>query len=913
MKKRYLIFCFIVGNFVVSAQERYKVIGVVKDQISKENILHAQIKIEGVSAYSFKTLDEKFELTIKRPGNYILSIMAPEYVGKRIPILIETTGLDLGTLYMERDITFEKGDNVIMLTEADIEDERTASFPSGMLQATKDVFLNRAAFDFGQAFFRVRGYGSENGMVLLNGMPMNKIFNGRPQWNNWGGLNDVTRNQEFTHGLVASDYSFGRILGTTNIDTRASGFRKGLRVSTSASNRTYAGRLMATYSSGWQRNGFAYSISASRRWAKEGYMDGTLYDAYSFFAAMEYRVNEKNSFNATAVLAANRRGKSSAITEEVFGIVGRHYNPYWGYQNGEIRNSRERKILEPIGMLNHFYRSERLSVNTGVSYQFGTLEQSRLGYFNAPNPDPTYYRYLPSYYINSPIGANFISANMAREGLIQNPQLSWSKVYGANAILALNGKAAYLFYKDVTDEKQFQFNSIANYRINDRLKVSFGGNYRNIESDNYAGINDLLGAQFHEDKDPFSETNNDMEGELNKVSGDKFNYFYKLNSSVMEGFLQAELRSLKWEGFVAANLSVTDYQRDGKFKNQRYLENSLGKSDALNFSNFGGKAGVTYKLNGRHWMVLHGAYMTKAPLLQNVFINPRENNQTVDNLQNEHIATTDFNYYMRLPNVTARLSGFYTRFQNTTDINFFFVDAGVGSDFVQEVITDLDKLHMGTELGLEYQVSAAVKLTMVSAIGKYLYASDPLVSINFDTAGTQEDIINPLGSVDLGNAKIKDYKLGQGPQKAMAFGVEYRDPKYWWVAATTNYLTNNYAGISTITRTKSFYLDPETGRPFPEATEENVQKLLAQQKLDDIYLLNVIGGKSWLRKGTYISVFASVSNVFDAVFRTGGYEQSRNGNFGQWQQDNLSGSPSFAPKYWYGYGRSYFLNFAISF
>jgi hypothetical protein len=75
----------------------------------------------------------------------------------------------------------------------------------------------------------------------------------------------------------------------------------------------------------------------------------------------------------------------------------------------------------------------------------------------------------------------------------------------------------------------------------------------------------------------------------------------------------------------------------------------------------------------------------------------------------------------------------------------------------------------------------------------------------------------------------------------------------------------------------------------------------------------LIGGKSWLKTGKYISVFASVNNVFDTVFRTGGFEQSRNGNFGQLQQDNLSGNPSFAPRYWYGFGRTFFLNVAISF
>ena len=152
-------------------------------------------------------------------------------------------------------IDFKELDNpyieltLITLTDSDLLEDESISMTSGMLQATKDIFLNRAAFDFGQAFFRVRGYGAENGIILLNGIPMNKLGDGRPQWNNWGGLNDVTRNQVFSHGLQASDYSFGGILGTTNISTRPSSFRKGIRLSSSASNRTYAGRLMATYSS----------------------------------------------------------------------------------------------------------------------------------------------------------------------------------------------------------------------------------------------------------------------------------------------------------------------------------------------------------------------------------------------------------------------------------------------------------------------------------------------------------------------------------------------------------------------------------------------------------------------------------------------------------------------------------------
>ena len=267
------------------------------------------------------------------------------------------------------------------------------------------------------------------------------MYDGRPQWNNWGGLNDVIRNQQFTNGLEASDFTFGGILGNTNIDTRPSGLRPGIRLSSSVSNRTYARRLMATYNSGLKKNGIAYILSSSRRWAKQGYIDGTLYDAFSLFGGLEYRLNEQNSLNFTGIFASNRRGRSSAITEEIFELVGNQYNPYWGEQNGKIRNSRERKIVEPILMLNHFYESEKFNLNTGVSYQFGTNMRSRLGYYNAPNPDPTYYRYLPSFYVNSPIGANFVSANLAREGFLENPQMKWGNIYSANS----HGKSGLCF------------------------------------------------------------------------------------------------------------------------------------------------------------------------------------------------------------------------------------------------------------------------------------------------------------------------------------------------------------------------------------------------------------------------------------------------------------------------------------
>ena len=799
------------GCYELKAQETFLIKGEVINDLSKGPLADAIVAIEGTNVSSNTSALGVFELNLRLQGDFILNISLADFNTKRIPISMEDRDLDLGSIYLERDISVEQTDNLITLTDSELFDDEVSSNTSGLLQATRDVFLNRAAFDFGQAFFRVRGYDSQNGRLSINGIPMNKMFDGRPQWNNWGGLNDVIRNQQFTNGLETSDFTFGGILGNTNIDTRPSGLRSGTRLSSSVSNRTYAGRLMATYNSGLNKNGLAYIVSGSRRWAKQGFIDGTLYDAFSLFGALEYRFNERNSINFTGIFASNRRGRSSAITEEVFELAGNKYNPYWGEQNGDIRNSRERKIAQPILMLNHFYESEKFSLNTGVAYQFGINTRSRLGYYNAPNPDPTYYRYLPSFYINSPIGANFISANQAKDGFLENPQMNWEKIYSANS----TEKAAYVLYDDAADDVQLIFNSTGNLSLNERLQADFGLTYKNLSSENYSKIHDLMGAEFHEDVDPFSNTLNDVGGNVQKKEGDIFNYNYTIDASRFDAFAQIRYEQDKWNVFLSGSFSNTNYQRNGLFQNQRFFDDSLGKSDIVQFSNFGIKAGFTYKLTGRHWLTAHGAYLTRPPVLQNVFINPRENNQVVSEIQSETVSTADLNYYIRLPKLTGRLTSFYSRFDNTTDINFFFVDAGVGSDFVQEVLTDLDKLHMGIELGLEYQLSSAVKLTAVASIGKHVYDSDPSVSINFDTAGAEEDLINPDGNIDLGVAKIKDYRLAQGPQQALALGIEYRDPKYWWVAATANYLADNYANISTITRTESFYLDPETGLPFP--------------------------------------------------------------------------------------------------
>ncbi|MCL6274048.1 TonB-dependent receptor [Muricauda sp. 2012CJ35-5] len=896
---------------VVHGQTDSKITGYVLNAANNA-IPNAFVQISGTSHKYFVNELGQFTFSTSLTGKQLLQIEAIDYQPKTFELILDGTPKDLGQLILYQDMALENSENLILLSDNELsDDEDLISGSMGLLQSTRDVFLTRAAFDFGQAFFKVRGYDSRNGIVMINGLPMNKALDGRPQWNNWGGLNDVFRNQTYSNGLEINSYAFGGILGNTNINLRPSKFRPGFRLSTSASNRTYKNRVMATYNSGQNDSGFSYSISTSRRWAQSGYVDGTLYDAYSLFGAIEYQISDSNSIVFGAFNAKNRRGRSPALTEEVAQLMGTQYNSYWGKQQGTIRNSREREINEPLFLASHFFQSDKLRWITGVYYQIGQTAKSRLGYYDAPNPDPTYYKYLPSYHINNSISADFNNANLAERSLVNDPQLNWEELYKANNN-SIDGKASYLLYDDISAEKRAVAATSFHLSLPSNWALGFGAGLAQSRMENYARISDMLGAQYHLDEDPFTETYNNLRSETPAGYGNKIGYHYKLDYNDLNGFVQIQYDSSRFNMYSAASISSIEVKREGMFQNERFLENSFGDSETIKLPGFNVKGGARFFITGRHWFSLNASQLKRNPTPQNLFVNPRENNLVNPEITNELATSIDLNYFFSLPDFRGRVSSFFTRFQHTSDINFFFVDSGLGSDFVQEVLTGVDKLHKGIEWGLEYQASNQVKLTLVGNIGNYAYASNPNVEIYFDTAGEVDDLINTEGDADLGLANLKGLRLAQGPQTALAFGVEYRSPKYWWIGTTANLLDHNYANLSTIKRTQSFALDPETGQNASTASHDNVNQLLGQEKLDEIHLLNLVGGKSWLINKKYISAFVSINNLFDSTYRSGGYEQSRNGNYNQMVQDNLSGSPSFGPKYWYGYGRTYFLNLAIN-
>jgi len=750
--------------------------------------------------------------------------------------------------------------------------------------------------------FRVRGFDSENGTVLLNGIPMNKLYGGRPQWSNWGGLNDATRNQELTNGLAPSNYTFGGVLGTTNISTRASEYRPGTRITASGSNKSYTGRLMVTHSSG-VHNKFAYTVSASRRAATEGYNEGSFYDANSVFAAIEYMPNNKHSLNLTAIYTPNRRGKSSPNTQEVYDLNGEKYNAYWGNQDGDKRNSRVKEVEEPIIMLSHIWNpNEKTTLNTSVGYQFGKIGNSRLGYWNAPNPDPTYYRNLPSYYLRDfPMQPEQADAVATRFKTDENySQINWENLYRTNLE---NGNSLYYLYEDRNDDKQLSLNSVLAREINENITLNLGFSYRDLTSKNYANMLDLLGGSHYNDIDQYNDTQNALNASSVINKGDKFQYNYNLTAETYDIFTQLQFSYDKVDFYLAGNASNTSYQREGLYQNELYLNNSYGKGEKINFDNGSVKGGFTYKISGRHLLDFNAGYISKAPTLRNTYTNSRVNQDIVLGIKSETVKTADASYVLRTPKVKARLTGYYATFDDGIDISRYF-DQSLG-EFVSEVLTGVSKKHFGGELGIEYQITPTIKAIGAAAVGQYTYDNNPLSYYTSDESLLEQ--AEPVTSY------LKNYKLPGTPQRAYSLGLEYRDPNYWWVGVNANHLSNTYIDISSGLRTDRFYTNPETNQPFDGVTQQDIDTSLKQEKFDDYMLFNLVGGKSWRVKNKYIGFFASVNNVLGASYKTGGFEQGRNGNYQLLSEDQAREKPLFGSKYWYGYGRTFYLNVYVSF
>ena len=858
-----------------------------------------------------------FNLT-KFTGSVAVMLFFALPLAAQVPVKTVTGNADTTVLEQLKE---DVGDNipVISIDENDGQDGSAQNI-SSMLSAGRDPFFNAAAFKFNAVRFRIRGYDADLFSTYMNGVPMENLDNGFTPFGLWGGLNDVLRNRDIALGLKAIPYSFGDVGGLTYMDSRASYQRKQTSINYAISNRNYVHRFMFTHSTGLNKKGWAFSFSGSRRWADEGFADGTYYDGWSFFAGVDKRLNDRHLLSFVAFATPTENGRQGSSVQELRDLSGDNfYNPFWGYQNGRKRNSSIARSFQPIGILTHDWKiNDKTSLLTAASITAGKRSTTALDWYNAADPRPDYYRYLPSYQEDPVIREQSYNA---MKNDVNLRQINWDKLYNANyasreTINNVNGiagnsvtgkRSRYILEERIINTTRFNFNSTLNTSIKDNISFSAGITYQQQDNHYYKEVEDLLGGEFYVDINQFAERDfpsnstanqNDLNNPNRIVKeGDRFGYNYNINIKKGSVWMQTVFKFRKLDIFVATEHSYTSFYRKGNVRSGLFPDNSYGKSTTYNFYNSSIKGGVTYKLNGRNYFYANGLYMSRAPFFENAFIAPRTRDFVQENLKSEEIGSVEGGYVMNAPRLKIRANGYYTVIKNQLNVLTFYDD--VFQNFVNYAISNIGRVHAGAEFGFEAKVYKGLSVVAAAAISDLRYNTRQRATVTADNSPTTLARNITVYS--------KNFFVPT-PQNAYTIGLDYRSQKFWFVNLNFNYFDKMYLDFNPIRRTANAV----NGVPEGSALWNEI---LDQTELPSQYTLDLFAGYSLLlnrkmkelKKRTFLQFNVGINNILNNEnIVSGGFEQLR---FDA-AEKNVN---KFPDRRFYAYGLNFFASMGLRF
>ena len=901
--------------------------GVVVSREGRQPIGNVAISIDGVAVNTTTNQDGEFIIEGLEPGQYLLTFTAPEFEDLSLMVRVKELVHDMQQVVMIPAHVVEVDDSAFAELDTDVESAGDMQSMPGALSASKDLFNNIASYRFSEMRFNVRGYDSQYQDVYLNGIRFNDALTSYGPWSLWSGLNDATRNQEMTSGLQMSDYGLGGVAGTTNINARASQLRKGFRASVVNSTQLYRFRVMLSYASGQLDNGWSYGFSLSTRQGGNGYVDGVYYNAYGYFASAEKVFNSRHRLSATILGAPTQRGAQQASTQEAYDLWGdNYYNPNVGMQNGEMRNSRVRRMHEPIAMLNYNWQiSENTNLVVATSLRFGKNGYSALTWWKGEDPRPDYYRRLPSYYgdrlarrtmlnnfaENNDLTLPFTDTDLDTDKMKYVEYLqNWNGYIDFDALIQDNKmgdkdsrygeghRSIAMIEERHTDQLDYNFAAQLNHVFRGGSKLTAGLRARVNRTEYYSEVKDLLGGDYWLDIDKFAERDfgsNDLAYQNNMAyyrehgqaqavkEGDKYNYDYYAH--VRQGQLWAmyEVAAGGFSANIGAEVGFSSMWRQGLWEKGLFLnanagddrgKTSFGNSDKINHLTYRGKVNLRYQFNGSHSLELNGIIMQGAPNFNNAFVSARTRNQITPGLTAEKTCGFDFTYNLNTPWIRARLSAYYTQMMDQSKVISFYDDTQ--GSFTNFAMSGIDKRYMGVELGFSVPIAWGLSLQGAVSVGDYIYTSNPKFTQMIDNSAT--DVVHST-------VNWKGMKVESTPQTAINVGFNFKGPKNWYASLDFNYYDHLYLSMNPMYRTEYLaneikriydWNNLETGRQ-KAAVVGVIDEIRAQEEFRHAYTLSASIGKNWSIKYKYTLGFSlQVNNILNnQTIRTGGYEQMR--------------------------------------
>ncbi len=571
MRNKLLSLVFML-SLSIAALAQTSLKGRVIDEATQTPIVGAKITLANQNISTTTNASGEFSLLYLESMDEEVVIEADGYVtGLELINLKADHVNELAAITLQQDIVSQtQGEILLNLTEEEMsDDEGRSQAQASSASASTDVFNSATSFAWSTARYRNRGYQSNVENYYIEGLPFNSQERGNFNYSAMGGLNDASRYKEVLNPMEATNFTFGGIGQSTNYLMGASRYAQGWKVGAAGTNRNYKVRLNATYASGVMKNGWAVVAQLAYRFSP--YIDnkgiigeGIKYYSLGYFVSAE-KIWDRARLKLITFGAPTERGQNAAVTQEVYDLTGsNNYNPYWGYQNGKVRNSRIVKSYDPTLIAAFEFKiDDAQKIKVAAGYHYSLYSNSALNFYNAPDPRPDYYRNLPSamwdgqianpnettsagqlfdekgnhypwgLFVGEDMNGNPFAASNAFEGNDGNligpsinkeqynhlvdlwkardnktTQIDWDNIYAANYAnnhTNPNGAARYFLERRHNDlQEEMASLNYVNTKY-DLLKMTLGVELKASQGFHYKTMDDLLGAKQWIDIDAFAE------------------------------------------------------------------------------------------------------------------------------------------------------------------------------------------------------------------------------------------------------------------------------------------------------------------------------------------------------------------------------------------------------------------------
>ena len=905
MKKHLIHFLLVAVLSICSAAAfaQTTVKGQLVDSETGEPLVGAAVMVEGTSQGTVTDIDGYFKQGVAQGGTLVFKYVGFKDLKKKITQ--KGASVDLGVIKMDpdavmlADVTITSSVAVARKTPVAVStvdpvfiEDRLGSqeFPE-ILKSTPGIYTTKDGGGYGDAKTTVRGFKSENVAMMVNGVPMNGMENNKVYWSNWSGLSDVTRSMQVQRGLGASKVSSPAVGGSINIITKSTEAQKGGFVSYGMGNDGY-NKILFGVSSGLSKDGWAFTLLGCKTWG-DGYVQGTEFEGYTWFASIAKRFNENHQLTLTAFGSPqwhNQRNNQNGLSIKEWQRVKKYmgddspykYNPTFGYdKNGQVRNSSRNEYHKPQISLNHLWQIDQksslstalyVSIGRGNGYSGTGDKTNRSGWYGATN------------------------------GLVNNTYRNADGTFAYDQVQDLNEQST-------TGSKMIMAKSMNNhmwYGLLSTYTTKFGEYfdfYGGIDLRYYKGlhqniITDLYNGAYFVDpnRSDIKADNNPLANDPNYVNqklgvGDVIYRDY--DGFVMsEGvFAQLEYNRDKLSAFVSGGASNTGYWRYDRL----YYSKDKAKSDTKNYLGGNIKGGVNYNLTENHNVFVNAGFISRAPMFDTSFINSQNSHARNGDAKNEKIMSFEAGYGYRSRFFTANLNAYYTRWIDKalydSDTMEYKVDDVNVTDRYTLNMTGANADHWGIELDFIAKPFKWIDVTGMFSWGDWRW-NGTATGYYFNSAGQimtdfKGGIIEDMANAGdyRANIKMDNVHVGGSAQTTAALGVNVRPLKDLRISLDWNFFARNYADYDIDTSNTGLGKKIVIGNPW---------------EIPSYSTFDLSAGYSFDFGKVRATLSGNINNLFDQEY----IADARDGANHDWES---------ATRVFYGFGRTYNVRLKFNF